>query len=317
MVKIQTPMINNRTFYKLSEPTNLRIPNLPDWVYLMIVATLAGMTIIISQIIGGIALVASYGLNVVETLSSGAPMSPGLLTTVLITGFLPIFFIVWFWLWLLEKRGLASVGMGLKGALRNYLRGLLVGLLMFGGAVAVMSLLGFTEIENPFSGASTSAAFMVLIGWIVQGAGEEVVTRGFLLQIFGRTTNTLTGILVSALIFTAFHALNANTGWLPFLNLFLFGVFAALYTLWEGGLWGIFAIHSIWNWAQGNLFGFEVSGNVIESGIILDLAETGPDIITGGLFGPEGGLAVTLVLLIGMALVWRSDRQRNIESPHI
>ena len=304
-------MLNNRTFYELSEPTSLRIPNLPTWVYLTIVAALAGVTIIIAQIFGGIAVVAAYGFGVVETLAGGAAMSPDLLTTVLITGFLPIFFIVWFWLWLLEKRGLASVGMGLKGALRNYLRGLLIGLMMFGGAVAVMSVLGYTEIENPFNGASVATAFMVLIGWIVQGAGEEVVTRGFLLQIFGRTTNTITGILVSAGVFTAFHALNANTGWLPFLNLFLFGVFAALYTLWEGGLWGIFAIHSIWNWAQGNLFGFEVSGNVIESAIILDLAETGPDIITGGLFGPEGGLAVTLVLLISMALVWRSDEKKE------
>ena len=304
-------MLNNRTFYELSEPTSLRIPNLPTWVYLTIVAALAGVTIIIAQIFGGIAVVAAYGFGVVETLAGGAAMSPDLLTTVLITGFLPIFFIVWFWLWLLEKRGLASVGMGLKGALRNYLRGLLIGLMMFGGAVAVMSVLGYTEIENPFNGASVATAFMVLIGWIVQGAGEEVVTRGFLLQIFGRTTNTITGILVSAGVFTAFHALNANTGWLPFLNLFLFGVFAALYTLWEGGLWGIFAIHSIWNWAQGNLFGFEVSGNVIESAIILDLAETGPDIITGGLFGPEGGLAVTLVLLISMALVWRSDEKKQ------
>jgi hypothetical protein len=71
----------------------------------------------------------------------------------------------------------------------------------------------------------------------------------------------------------------------------------------------VFALHAVWNWAQGNLFGFAVSGMEIESGTLVDLMEAGPDQITGGLFGPEGGLVVTLVLVLSILLVgWAARR---------
>ncbi len=299
-------LLKDRTFFELAEPVSRRLTGLPDAVYLALIAFAAGVCIIVSQIIGGFAIVAIFGL---EALTQTGAMSANLLTATLVFGFLPIFLLVRGFLKLFERRGLASVGMQLAGAAGNYARGFLFGLVMLGGAVLLMSLLGYTAIENPFSGASLAGAFLVLIGWIVQGAAEEVVTRGFLLQIFGRISTPLIGVLVSAFIFTAFHALNPGIGPLPVLNLFLFGIFAGLYTLREGCLWGIFAIHSVCNLAQGNLFGFEVSGNEIESAVVLDLMETGPDLLTGGQFGPEGGLIVTAILLLSM--LWVTVRGRR------
>ena len=77
---------------------------------------------------------------------------------------------------------------------------------------------------------------------------------------------------------------------------------------------GHLAIHSIWNWAQGNLFGFEVSGLNLQSSILIDLMEDGPNWITGGLFGPEGGIAVTLMLLVAMLLLllWSRRKTRDV-----
>ena len=116
--------------------------------------------------------------------------------------------------------------------------------------------------------------------------------------------------LLPSLVFAALHLLNPNLGLIPLLNLALFGIFAALFALYEGGLWGVFAIHSAWNWAQGNLFGFEVSGSPAGSTVIFDMMEVGPDWLTGGAFGPEGGLAVTAVLIAGSLLVWLANTQR-------
>ena len=86
---------------------------------------------------------------------------------------------------------------------------------------------------------------------------------------------------------------------------FLFGVLASLYVLRRGNLWGACAIHSMWNFAQGNLFGAAVSGN--RSGPSLLRAEAiasgSASLWNGGAFGPEGGLAVTLVLLAGIAVL--------------
>ena len=125
---------------------------------------------------------------------------------------------------------------------------------------------------------------------------------------------------MSAVIFASYHALNPNLGPIAMLNLFLFGIFAALFALYEGGLWGVFSIHTAWNWAQGNLFGFEVSGMIPPGGTMFNLREVGPDAVTGGPFGPEGGLAVTTVLVISCLLVWVASRRRSgaavaVESP--
>jgi hypothetical protein len=161
----------------------------------------------------------------------------------------------------------------------------------------------------------TTSALVLLLGWMVQGAAEEVLFRGFLFQIIGVRMGLFSGILVSSVLFALLHIFNGKSiGWLALVNLTLFAVFAVLYALREGGLWGIFALHTTWNWAQANLFGMEVSGLPFHLTPALNLKEVGPDWVTGGAFGPEGGLAVTLVLfagLLALLFVWRNKPGRE------
>ncbi len=225
----------------------------------------------------------------------------------LILAFGPIFLFLWLWLTLFEKRPFWTLGLERDGALFKYARGFVVGLVMFVGAVAISGSLGFMQFEaggSQLSGLpALGGVLLVLLGWVVQGAAEEALTRGWLLPVIGARYRLWLGVLLSSLLFAGLHSLNPNLSGIAMLNLFLFGLFAALYTLWEGGLWGIFSIHSVWNWAQGNLLGLEVSGNPAPGGTLFNLQETGPDFITGGSFGPEGGLAVTAVLLLACAVV--------------
>ena len=237
-------------------------------------------------------------------------------TILLVASFAPIFPLIWLWLRLAEERPLWTSGME-RPWFKPYLRGLLVGLAMFGTAVALLAALGHLALERPLGGLSSlpvAAALFIFLGWMVQGAAEELLTRGFLLPILGIRWGTVAGVLVSSLLFSLLHLANPNINAISILNLALFGLFAALYALYEGGLWGVFALHAIWNWAQGNLFGFAVSGMEIKSGTLLDLMEAGPDQMTGGLFGPEGGLVVTLVLGLSILLVgWVARRSAAAE----
>jgi hypothetical protein len=109
------------------------------------------------------------------------------------------------------------------------------------------------------------------------------------------------GVLLSSALFSVLHFLNPNLNPIAALNIALIGVVFALYALWEGGIWGACGMHAAWNWAQGNLFGFEVSGNRISTATLLNLQETGPGLFTGDAFGPEAGLAATLVTLAAAA----------------
>ncbi len=235
-------------------------------------------------------------------------------TILLVASFAPFFLLIWLWLQATEKRPLWTAGLE-RPWLRSYLRGVGVGLAMFGTAVLLLAALGFVELERPLGSlglATVGGALLLFVGWMVQGAAEELLTRGFLLPVLGIRWGTAVAILISSLLFSALHLANPNVSAISILNLALFGLFAALYALYEGGLWGVFAIHAIWNWAQGNLFGFAVSGMEIKAGSLLDLMEAGPDQLTGGLFGPEGGLVVTLVLIVSIFLVgWAASKRAS------
>lgn len=232
-----------------------------------------------------------------ELLGSGPGMS-----ALLVAGFGPIFLLVWLWLYAFERRPLWTVGIEAAGWGTKYARGFLWGVVMIGIVVAIPAILGYVQFEGSDLGLSPAllSALILLPGWMVQGAAEEVLFRGFLFQILGVRWGIKSAVLISSVLFASLHIFNMNINLLAFFNLALFGAFAAFYALREGGLWGIFALHSAWNWAQSNLFGMEVSGLPTRMGALFNLTETGPDWLTGGSFGPEGGVAVTIVLVVGI-----------------
>lgn len=243
------------------------------------------------------------------------------LVITLVVQFVPIALAVWAWVALYERRPFWTVGLEWNGAARKYVRGVLVGLMLFALAVGIAAAFGAMAYEpgNPQQQGlgALGGVLLVFLGWTVQGPTEELLCRGWLMQTIGARYRPWLGVVVSAAVFTLLHALNPNLSLLALVNLCLFGLFAALYALWEGGLWGVSALHAAWNWAQGNLFGLEVSGQPVTSGILLNLRETGPDILTGGPFGPEGGLTVTAVLgggILVLALLLRQQARASRRS---
>ncbi len=296
---------NNRLF-DLARNGKLRLPRVLKRIYPLLAILYSLIAPLVTSILISVPLVlvllftgmADGGVEVLFGSSAGMAL-------LLLVGFAPIFFLVWAWLFLFEQRHLWTVGLESSGWLSKYLRGILWGVIMIGAAIAIPAMLGYIQYENVNSGytAALASVLIVLPGWIVQGAAEEVLFRGFLFQILGIRWGVRVAILISALLFAFMHVFNQNIDILPFINLFLFGVFACVYGLREGSLWGIFALHSAWNWAQSSFFGMEVSGLPVRLGTLINLTETGPDWLTGGAFGPEGGVAVTLVLLVGIALI--------------
>jgi hypothetical protein len=235
-------------------------------------------------------------------------------TIYLVLSFGPIFLLLWAWLALFEKRPLRTIGLEWPGAGTKYLRGLLIGLLMFVVSIGISAALGYIAVEagssQPRGWAALGGVLLVFVGWTVQGSAEEALHRGWLLPVIGARYRPWLGIVISSIIFTIFHSLNPNLGLIAVLNLFLFGLFTAIYALHEGGVWGVFSIHTAWNWAQGNVFGFEVSGLPESGGTLFDLMEVGPDVVTGGPFGPEGGLAMTVVLVTSCVIIWLVSRRK-------
>lgn len=222
----------------------------------------------------------------------------------LIAAFLPFFLVGWIWVGFFEGRSFWSIGLLAARPILAYGRGLLIGIAMILVVIAIMAIMGQVVVEQPWNRFAIGGALLVALGWMVQGAAEEFLIRGYLMQAVGRRYGIIAATVVSAVVFAIAHGANNHITVLSIVNLALYGILMSVYALREGNLWGVFAIHSVWNWAQGNLFGFEVSGNQLSSGIVLDLGENGPDWLTGGSFGLEGGLLTSVVLLGTLAILF-------------
>ncbi|HEX8968103.1 MAG TPA: type II CAAX endopeptidase family protein [Chloroflexota bacterium] len=215
---------------------------------------------------------------------------------------------------LVDKRPARELGLRQPGGPRRWFRGAAFGTLMMGFVV----LVGYTLIDGATWDVNADPPHAVvvlvggLLGFLIQGPAEEVLFRGYMLENIRGRWGAYAAVIATSLCFALFHAPNPAFGALPFVNLVLFGLGTALYKLNvdDGQLWGVFAIHTLWNWLQQVVFGLPNSGiaSVPEDALFAVTPNTSlPDPLWGGGFGPEGTLAASLVLL---ALIGACLRRR-------
>jgi len=201
-----------------------------------------------------------------------------------------------------ERRPFSSMGYRKKGAVSQYLIGLAGGFALFAAVIGLGTLLGGFTFEGFTDSFRPGILLLFFAGFMVQGMFEEAICRGWMMVSLSRKSPVLAGALINAALFALMHAFNPGFGPLPIINLFLFGLFASVYMLRTGNIWGVAAIHSVWNFVQGNFFGLSVSGMPLMP-TVFRFGSTDNALINGGDFGPEGGLPVTIVLAVGIALV--------------
>lgn len=281
--------------------------------------TAAALVLAVVFIVLGQAVTALPGLLLGLLSVNGEPVG-WIGTAFVLGGFAATALIVIGWVFLFERRDLTTIGFNGSGV-KRFLRGYGIGLAFPLVVVGVIAALGGYRIEGggAFGAPSVAVALwpilVLLLGFIIQGSTEEIVTRGWLMQVIASRHGLAWGIGLSSALFGLLHAANIKPS--PELvvgvaNVALFGVMIGLYAAREGSLWGVCGWHAAWNWLLGLGFGLEVSGQAIETKpLVLDLA-TRPEVpwwITGAAFGPEGSVVTTAVLLTAslvLALRWRS-----------
>lgn len=205
-----------------------------------------------------------------------------------------------------------------RGWLRNILLGSLIGaasLLLAAGLTAVTRGIRFSFNPSP---ASTIGKTVVvsLIVFVIAGAAEEALFRGYALQTFTRAQLAWVGVLVTSLAFAAAHFANPNVSrGFMFVNTTFAGVWLAVAYLRTRSLWFPFGLHWSWNWTQASLLGLPVSGiERIAPAPLLHAMNAGPDWLTGGAYGIEGGAACTVALIISTVVVWRTKLVSTAET---
>lgn len=215
-------------------------------------------------------------------------------------------FFIFLWIRFVEKRSFSSIGFWKVQWMRKYLRGALIGFVFISIPVIVLILTGIVKLQ--MQQITATAIFGIvgsLIAFLIQGATEEIIVRGWLFPVISVRSRIWVGIIVTSFLFGFLHLLNPGITILSISNIILVGVFAAFYVLKDSSLWGICAWHSIWNWAQYNVYGFAVSGMTIYSTPLFKPVTNGNEILHGGSFGIEGSIITTIVLSIASIVLWR------------
>ncbi len=201
-----------------------------------------------------------------------------------------------------EIRRASTMGAVREKAVPHYIVGILVGV----GLISAIDLLSVAFGANSLSvgkDINFGLITLYLLGFLVQGMSEEFIFRGYLLTSIGGKAPASVAIAISSVGFMLAHAMNPGFGIMPIINLTMFGVFAALYMLYTGDIWGVCAIHSFWNFTQGSIWGISVSGSGSAESVIYTTAESSHGFLTGGKFGIEGSIFTTVVLAAGIAVL--------------
>ena len=206
--------------------------------------------------------------------------------------------------WLMHRfagHSTTAVRAGGASAVGHLTVGLVVGLVLMTMVVVVLAIAGtLHRVSVPLPALLTLA--MVCASTLLNSATQELMFQGYVLPLFERYVGTRVAIAMTAALFLLVHGPAAFTNLLPGINLYLAGVLLASAFLATRSLWFSTGLHFGWNVLEGPLLGLSVSGHDLGGWRVVDAS--GPNWITGGNYGPEGGFVATIVTLIGIAALW-------------
>ncbi len=218
-----------------------------------------------------------------------------------------------------ESRDMAFYGLGVN---RRFWKELGWGFAGGAGLMLVTGLLllalGGVRFAWNSGGRLGGLAFGLLLFALV-AVGEELLFRGYPFQIIEKASKPWIAQLIMGLLFVFVHlgnpgirqasvALQAVT----LINLILAAILLGLAFLKTRSLALPIGIHWSWNWTQGNVLGFGVSGTDEVKGLLQPSLSPWPDYLTGEQVGLEGSLFCTLICVMAILFLWKRRAQEQV-----
>jgi uncharacterized protein len=209
---------------------------------------------------------------------------------------------------LFDRQTIKSLGFAWKGFGKERTAGVLTGILLLSAMATVlwlMKLLQWFPAEFDPSAFLIATVMMILVSF-----SEELVFRGYVLNNLMQSMPKEAALFTSAVLFAVFHSLNPNFNLIAFINIFIAGMLLGVNYIYTRNLWFAIFFHFSWNFFQGPILGFEVSGLSLPS--LLDQNLKGSILLTGGAFGLEASWLTTFATsLMAIALFFLFQRKYN------
>jgi CAAX protease family protein len=217
----------------------------------------------------------------------------------------------------MDKRSIVSLGLKFeKRTLIDILAGIGVSVVQMGFIYILMLGLGWLTFEG-FAWEVDPARVVInnvllfFVIFVFVGWNEELLSRGYHLQTIASGINLFWGVIISSAVFALLHLANPSASWVSTAGLFFAGVFLAYGYVRTKQLWLPIGLHLGWNFSEGVVFGFPVSG-LDDIYKLVRIQVHGPELWTGGAFGPESGLIVLPSLLLGGLLIYLYTMRRAV-----
>jgi hypothetical protein len=204
-----------------------------------------------------------------------------------------------------DRKSIVSMGYNIKGKLGDIIWGIVVGFVLI--SIGFLTLLITNHLTIESVNFSWSLIIQSFFFFLIAAIIEEIVFRGYILNnLLSSMKNKYLALLISSLLFALIHGLNPNLSIISLVNLVIAGFALGITYIYTKNLWFPIFLHVSWNYFQGPIFGFEVSG--MNAASIIKQNVIGSDLLTGGQFGFEGSVILT-ILLFGMIII--TDRIYN------
>ncbi|MGM0497312.1 MAG: CPBP family intramembrane glutamic endopeptidase [Bacteroidota bacterium] len=282
-------------------------PSLPVWgrIVLIIIAFLFLGGIL--QVIG--ALIAKIPL-MQQSAFENISMSQQLILQ--LSTFIALIVIVYLFRSFIDNKSIKSMGFSLKNKVPDIMLGLIMALFIIGGGTLILYSLGYLSFSDFQFNPKTLLLTFIL--FLLVSFQEEILFRGYILNnLLTTRMNKYLALFISAILFALFHALNPNLSQVGFINLILAGILLGSTYIFTRNLWFPISLHLFWNFFQGPIFGYAVSGQNIDSMTLVK--PIGNELINGGKFGFEGSVVCTMMTIIAIGLiVYYYNKNHNLSA---
>ncbi|KAF2511218.1 CPBP family intramembrane glutamic endopeptidase [Flavobacterium foetidum] len=193
------------------------------------------------------------------------------------------------------------------GLAKNLIIGALIGFVLQSLTVVVMYLNGSYSITavNPISFILIPFALMFTVAII-----EEILVRGIIFRIMEEKLGSYIALAISSFLFGIFHLANPHSTLISSICITTAGFLMGAVFIYSRNLWMPIALHFAWNFTQSGIFGAITSGNEKTKSLV-EAQIQGPELITGGAFGPEGSIQAIVFLALATILVLAVSHKGN------
>jgi uncharacterized protein len=214
-----------------------------------------------------------------------------------------------------NRKPFSAIGLSLHpDTVREFGLGCLLGILMTTGIFVVEYFSGFIGLT--WRGLSFWNCVWVIsssCGYFLIGASfEEILFRGYFFQTLLQAVTVLPAMVLMALLFAFSHLGNPHATTFGLINVGLAAIWLSVAYLKTRSLWLPIGLHATWNFFQTTIFSFPTSGVEFLDRKLFLLTQSGPEWITGGAFGPEGGALATIALICS---TWYILKSRMVRIP--